>query len=77
MLELKIGHVGFDEPTSRVFPRRDPNERRIEVQTVYVEACASEQPRVFAGAAGYVKDGTGMCGLSTAQQARYLRVSAS
>src|SRR4249920_3126902 len=49
--QLKVAHVRHDEPPGGILRRRDPHERRLEVETVYGESLIGEEPRVLAGAA--------------------------
>ena len=53
--QLEVAHIRYDETPGGILRRRDPYERRLDVETVYGESLIGEEPRVLAGAAANIE----------------------
>jgi hypothetical protein len=54
--EVKIAHIGYEEPPCRMFLLRNADESGIEIYAIHGEALGSEKPGVLAGATCHVKN---------------------
>src|SRR6185436_17158318 len=72
MREVKIAHVAFEEASGRMFPFRNTDKGRVEIDAIDDEALGGQKSCVLGGATCHVQDAPALR-VEPAQQSAYSR----